>query len=318
MSETSTCQGIPPDEKKLPDRDTATGILDLPRELRDHLISYLSASSAVSLKLSCRSLYHSGPALALLYYLARKTPEDRYEWILMQERLGRCDGKLACHGCGTLHDIKLFTPKEREKESGRRTCIGRQQVLYLSPKRFIPFSHFGDIGRYLLRDTTYTSYAWGWFCYHHNGKLYELPPNSADITVFPLQGYYHWTRRSNGLLSLSAYLTIRMDSVDAEVQTCISIHRELQKFPFNLCRHLRSDTRRIAKAVHKAQRRRTCESKKKRRVVVQCLSCDCKPCIEVNDACKTVIIYARRAVGRASAADPEWLAQAEYISTLQL
>ena len=289
------------------------GILDLPRELRDHLISYLPPSSAVALKLSCRTLYHSGPALPILSYLARKNPESRYEWTLMQERLGRYDGKLVCSGCKIPHDVWFFTLEERRKKAEDRLCTGRGRVLYLTPNRFIPFCHFEKISRHLLRDKRYFTYAYGWFCYHQNGRLYELPPSAADIARFPVQGHYHWTKHSKGLISMSAYLTVRMESVDAKAQTCASISLELQKFPFTLCRHIKSSTRILAKAVHEAQRRRMCETNKRRRVYVQCSYCDCKPRLEVNNACKALVIYARRSVGRGSATAPEWLEQAEDI-----
>ena len=320
----STVCTISVDEETLPaiimapEPCTSPGILDLPRELRDHLISYLTPASAVALKLSCRTLYHSGPALPILSYLARKTPESRYEWTLMQERLGRCDGKLICSGCRALHDAELFTIQEREKKAEYRLCTGRRRVLYLTPNRFIPFCHFEKIGGHLLRDKRYFTYAYGWFCYRQDGKFYELSPTSGALGRFPLQGHYHWTKHSKGVISLSAYLTIRMASIDAEVQTCASIYTELQKFPFTLCRHLTSATPAIAKAVHEAQRRRMCETKKKRRVHVQCAYCDCKPRVEIHDACKAVVIYARRSVGNGSATSPEWLGQAEYISPLFL
>lgn len=316
--EISKDEEIWPDPKTPPERGTSTGILDLPRELRDHLISYLSPSSAVALKLSCRTLYHSGPALPVLSYLARKTPESRYEWTLMQERLGRCTGKLACSGCRTLHDVSLFASKEREKKAEYRLCAGRHRVLYLTPDRFLPFCHFEQICYYLLRDPRYLTYAYGWFCYHYDGELFELPPSSGDVGRFPLHGHYHWTKRSKGMISLASYLTIRLESVDPAAQSCRSISSELQKFPFTLCRHITSATHGIAKAIHEAQRLRMCKSKKRRRVYLNCSYCDCKPRVEINNACKAVIIYARRSVGKGSPTDPAWLEQTESIAPVYL
>lgn len=311
VCEVSKNENALPAPEVLPEKSTSTSIVDLPRELRDHLIGYLSPSSAVALKLSCRSLYHSGPALPVLSYLARKTPEDRYEWIMMQERLGRREGKLACSGCKQLHDIKFFPLEEREKQGERRLCIGRLRVLYLNPHRYVPFRHFEENAHTLLRDKTCSNYAYGWFFYLRNGEFYELIPGSIDTSRFPLVGHYHWTKHSKGVISLSACLTIRMESVDPEIQTCASIYLELQKYPFTLCRHLTSATEEIAKAIHEAQRRSMRKAKKKRRVRVQCPYCDCRPRVEINDACTAVIIYARRSIGRVSATASEWLEQAE-------
>ena len=311
--------GISKEVKPLPAPETSleqrlsTGILDLPRELRDHLISYLTPSSAVALKLTCRSLYHCGPALPVLSYLSRKNPESRYEWSLMQEQMGHLDGKLNCGGCKRLHNVNAFLEMDLEKKAKHRLCIGRRMVLELTPDMVVTFGEYQKNCRKLLRDTRSNTYAFGWFVYHMSRQMVEVPQHfPADFTRYPLQGHYHWMRHSEGAISVLAYLTLRMDSVDPEVQTCASIHLGLQKFPFLLCRHITTATKDLAKAIHEAQRRRLREVREERLVRIQCYYCGCTPRLEVNDDSKTVIIYARRVVGDGSASSIDWCEQAEY------
>lgn len=291
----------------------STGILDLPRELRDHLISYLTPSSAVALKLTCRSLYHSGPALPVLFYLSRKTPESRYEWSLMQERMGRLDGELTCSGCKKLHSMNFFLDEEREKKAKRRLCIGRRMVLELTPYKVVTFGEFEKDCRKLLRDTTSNAHEFGWFVYHMSGRLIEVPQHfPVDYFRYPLQGHYEWIKDTEGPISLLTNLTLRMDSVDPKVQTCASIYLGLQKLPFMLCRHFTSTTKELAKLIHKAQRRRLREVREERCVDIRCYYCNCMVRLEVNDGSKTVRILARRLVGDGSPTALDWCEQAEH------
>ena len=55
-------------------------ILNLPRELRDMIVSMLPTKAVIAFRTSCHQLYHSGPPLALLYYRARKNNKMRYKF----------------------------------------------------------------------------------------------------------------------------------------------------------------------------------------------------------------------------------------------
>lgn len=311
--------GISKEVKPLPappqtssEQRLSTGILDLPRELRDQLISYLTPSSAVALKLTCRRLYHSGHALPVLFYLSRKTPESRYEWSLMQERMGRLHDELTCSGCRKLHSMEFFPEEEREKEAKRRLCIGRRMVLELTPYKVVTFGEFEKDCRKLC-DTTNNAHEFGWFVYHMSGRLIEVPQHfPVDFFLYPLQGHYAWMKDTEGPISLLTNLTLRMDSVDPKVQTCASICLGLQKLPFMLCRHITSTTKEFAKLIHKAQRRRLREGSQERCVGIQCYYCNCIVRLEVNDGSKTVLILASRPVGDGSATALDWCEQAEH------
>lgn len=312
--------GISKEVKPLPappqtssEQRLSTGILDLPRELRDQLISYLTPSSAVALKLTCRSLYHSGLALPVLFYLSRKTPESRYEWSLMQERMGRLRGELNCSGCQKLHSMEFFLEEEREKEAKRRLCIGRLMILELTPYKVVTFGEFEKDCRKLLCDTRHNAHEFGWFVYHMSGRQVEVPQHfPVDFFLYPLQGHYQWVKDTEGPISLLTKLTLRMDSVDPKVQTCASIYLGLQKLPFMLCRHITSTTKELAKLIHKAQRRRLREVREERFVDIRCYYCNCIVQLEVNHGSNTVLIRARRFLGDGSATALDWCEQAEH------
>lgn len=312
--------GIPKEVKPLPaapqtssEQRLSTGILNLPRELRDQLISYLTPSSAVALKLTCRTLYHSGLALPVLFYLSRKTAESRHEWSLMQERMGRLHGELTCSGCQKIHSTNFFLKEEREKEATHRLCIGRRMILELTPYTSVTFAEFEKDCRRLLCDTRSNAHEFGWFVYHMSGRLIQVPRHfPVDFFLYPLQGHYEWMKDTEGPISLLTKFTLRMDSVDPKAQSCASIYLGLQKLPFMLCRHFTSTTKELAKLIHKAQRRRLREVREERCIEIRCYYCNCIITLEVNNGSKTLLIRARRLVGDGSPTALDWCEQAEH------
>lgn len=128
-----------------------TGFLDLPRELRDMIISMIPVPSGIALKTTCRQLYHSGPPLPVLYYQARKCPRMRHELLLFRENDGLTSGQISCSACQQLHTPKYFASEQLGKDGATRVCKGGQGRIWMSRGRSISFRDFDHLLGLLYR-----------------------------------------------------------------------------------------------------------------------------------------------------------------------
>ena len=102
-------------------------LLMLPFDLRDMILDYLPLSALASLKMSCRDLYESGPALPIIMYRVRRCFHSRFELLLMQEKdrpSNRTD-RLLCSQCKWYHPTSFFDRDQQLLEDNTsRLCKG--------------------------------------------------------------------------------------------------------------------------------------------------------------------------------------------------
>ena len=102
-------------------------LLVLPLEVRDMILDYLPLTALASLKMSCKDLYRSGPALPIIMYRVRKCSDSRFELLLMQEKDRPTSRKvrLLCSNCKQYHPPSFFATDQRLIEDNTtRLCKG--------------------------------------------------------------------------------------------------------------------------------------------------------------------------------------------------
>ena len=129
-------------------------ILHLPREIRDLIISELPLSSAISFKLSCHHLHHSGQDLPLLYCQLKEDADELFELSCMLERDKPLGPRkiLLCTTCKIFHPQMYFTLDQHFANPMDRRCIGSQGFVVLEPKWIMTFESL----QFLHREMSYT------------------------------------------------------------------------------------------------------------------------------------------------------------------
>ena len=261
---------------------------DLPRELRDQVASHLPPNDLISLKLSCRHLYHTGPALGLLSYQVRKDPRLRYERRCRietdQTRESRAKARsLICGSCKKSRLRKWFSRKQITEtvRAEDRKCRGHEGRVRVAPDYSVSFSELPaltarsrDARKWVHMATMPRNSPFQKPAPDEKERLARLPHLAADCTVFRVrdQGlflYYKW-KYVFEFTNQSWHLQKQREMVKQRFASPV----------LEFCPHTRSNDRDVVKA---AQR---CLLGSRR----EAYSHECR-------GCETVILMATRKVG---------------------
>lgn len=149
---------------KKPTPQHTSALIALPREIREQIATYLSLNDILSLKLSCRHLYHTGLALGILFYQMRKNPDLRFERLCMAERDQENKSRkrarsIICSSCRLTHSRKMFSQNEMEKRAELRRCLGQEGRLCNSPDYGISFFDLASMLSKIKLFQSYTQHA---------------------------------------------------------------------------------------------------------------------------------------------------------------
>ena len=127
--------------------------LELPREVHNRIIFFLPLCSRLSLRLTCRDLYHSQTTwVSRLFEMLITSPYSRFHILVWLERDGlwRQPGSLAvCSRCYGVYKLKKSFPHDQKKLPNEdRVCHGCVGAIYLDPQHTMSFRDYKDIVRY--------------------------------------------------------------------------------------------------------------------------------------------------------------------------
>ncbi|KAL2049504.1 hypothetical protein ABVK25_010191 [Lepraria finkii] len=282
-------------------------------------INCVLASTAVNLKLSCRTLYQCGPALPIVFYLARKDPDLRFDLsCISQRKFKKHKGQLACSGCRTFHHPSVFPPEQLQNEDWQRRCDASRRYLRITPDSRMSYqeliSNLPRLPRPPIACLSFASYRLKTFIRKHQSAG---PSQSHPYTEHPRV----MLQRNKADLFLRVVWAIYLDPLPGSTAPIEALVQQLSKCPVNLCCHIRSDDRYVAEESRKLQSTfRSSDWGDK----LDCPNCgmeikflwrrDFFDRQESPRGIGIVNMYLKRRLGRSAgyfATDPQWISQSE-------
>ena len=324
--QTLNSPGQIPTKQSTPSINSAPSIANLPLELFDMILNYMTDSSTLSLKHTCRRFYQLLPETRFLTYPMCTDPAAKLEYLEKLERDQPSETRYLCSLCISFHPARYFSKEERSKRPSERACIGSRGVVEIHPTWSISLPELTALlgrlrDRYPIGGSMGLAYPATEQEYTRKGS--RLWASKGDVTSIanpiPPPNFRYcnaWFRRGDvfELLNLFLYKMPLPGGPDSYNEAFVREHLKGHGW-INLCPHLTIGDPAIAEIAVRGRLADVC-CRKKPRNSLKCLACGTKVTVLADtfrrpqDRWVNVQIEVRRPLGKGfSALDPMWLAQ---------